>query len=471
MPSLYTYVPPEEEYNPELSPQPVTMPDGSAYTGAAPAAPTNYVPGSTYIPPGAAESPQTAGPPPQPAYNITGGGANNSDYTGSPAPAPSLPPAGVAGDESSLPVYQYDSPDKTGLYVPAPQPTTYNPGPSSPVAPSVAVTPDTPAARAAAIAGPVAQRNPGNPMYGRTMQTTPPPPAHIVGTGGYRTGPTIATTWNPPKSTNPAGVTTKTSTSTKLTGPGARVASDPGVDSAGRDLTSPQWQALLAGVNGVPFVDADGNPTQETLDANVTDGYMIKNPDGSYAWADGTPVSKDNIIEKASAIANGTLKPVGAGAPTANGQLAANPLPSTGVDTATGTTSSGSNDNYSGGGGSGSNYSSGRSGRSYGSGGGGNYSSRSYGRHGSSSAGFDAADFNPDTDGDGKISPKEARAAKKRRGRKGRMGAGGTMMPSFPGDIRQYILGQLGEGFGRPVGGWPETGIPGTQAPKSKKKK
>ena len=81
-------------------------------------------------------------------------------------------------------------------------------------------------------------------------------------------------------------------------------------------------------------------------------------------------------------------------------------------------------------------------------------------------------DFNPDTDGDGKISRMEAKAAKKRRGRKGRMGKGGTMMPGGPpSDIRAYVLGQLGAGFGREVGGWPETGIPGTSTGKKKGKK
>lgn len=168
MPSLNTY-------NPELDPQPVMMPDGSMYTGDPNAQ------ASTYIPPGAAESPQTAGPPPEPAYNITGGG----DYTGTPAPAAAPAPAPapdmgyavepMGGNDT---VYTPDSPDPNAGYTisdPSQSAAPYTPGPSSPVAPVVPVTADTPAARAAQIAGPVAAKNPGDPMYGRTMQTSAPP--------------------------------------------------------------------------------------------------------------------------------------------------------------------------------------------------------------------------------------------------------------------------------------------------------
>lgn len=667
MPSLASLAP----YDPELAPQPVTMPDGSVYTGEAAPAPTPsqtsmYGSGSTYIPPGAAESPPTAssapapvGPPPEPAYNITGGG----DYTGSPAPAadPSMPPPSMASGYNEQPVYQYDSPDKSGYYIPQPR---------AEGTPSNAVA-GTPAERAAAIAGPPASKQPGSPTYGRTFQNSPPPPpppavspSMMLGgpseyagnrpgsqyihhdrvradsrTNTSGSGTVSVPTWNGPSlpfngdgaaallgitqpgpsvdpklnprsmqdedPANPrwrpkesgaptlqdklfqwgggkaAGATqalaefndkgrqadrerqnianTVTATQTEAqrqaagapaglsvpqtttgsvgpggagsgtrpmptlptyVGPGGGMfnslsalgAAGPGGSNSPNTLSGPLAEktgtttgqtpsAFTPSAGGSPSdanvaasnapwhnrivdmgpkvaniyaqggISLDGMPTQQTLDDSVKAGDMIKGDDGNYYFTStGEMVTPETT---AAFINGGAPKPDTA---SANGKLADAPVAVTPVDTTTntGSSSDGSGSgkqwvNYGNSGGGG-----GRGWKSSGGGGGGGYSSRSSGRSsGGSSRGFDfgSMDFNPDTDGDGKISAKEARAAKKRRGRKGRMGSGGSMSTGGPpSDIRAYILGQLGEGFGRQITGWPETGMPVASSGKKKKK-
>lgn len=262
-----------------------------------------------------------------------------------------------------------------------------------------------------------------------------------------------------------------------------------GVAIGGPEDVLPKGENPIAAAFIGGHAKEDGSFTQRTLDDSTTgeNPSMTKNADGSYSFIlqDGSLVPYDKT--SLEAFWSGKL-PVQGGkgtqttdpAAAANGDLLAEPATSTAPTTgavATGTSSGGS------GGGSGW--------KTYGSsGGGGRSSGRSWGSSGGgsgggrSSGGFDwdnfmggrfkgmGEDFNPDTDGDGKISAKEARMAKKRRGRKGRMGPGGKMsggsMPGFPPDMRSYILSQLGESSGMPVGGWPEAQA---SAPTKKKKK
>jgi hypothetical protein len=254
----------------------------------------------------------------------------------------------------------------------------------------------------------------------------------------------------------------------------------PAVDRNVASMT-PRERDLYTGkantVDGSPLIDAGGNFSPKVINDSIAEGSMTKGEDGKLYFTDtGEEVTKESTqawMQKSGWL-SGT--PATQSTTEASGDLLAQPAASTAPETTTSTTSDGSgggggNNNYykksySGGGGSG------RSSGGYGRSSGGSWSSgRSSGGRG---GGFDFAsmfgggDFDPDTDGDGKISAKEARAAKKRRGRKGRMGKGGTMMPGGPpSDIRAYVLGQLGEGFGRPVGGWPEQ----MNAPTTSKKK
>jgi hypothetical protein len=254
----------------------------------------------------------------------------------------------------------------------------------------------------------------------------------------------------------------------------------PAVDRNVASMT-PRERDLYTGkantVDGSPLIDAGGNFSPKVINDSIAEGSMTKGEDGKLYFTDtGEEVTKEST--QAWMQKSGWLSGTPATQPTteASGDLLAQPAASTAPETTTSTKSDGSGGgggsnnyykkSYSGGGGSG------RSSGGYGRSSGGSWSSgRSSGGRG---GGFDFAsmfgggDFDPDTDGDGKISAKEARAAKKRRGRKGRMGKGGAMMPGGPpSDIRAYVLGQLGEGFGRPVGGWPEQ----MNAPTTSKKK